>query len=250
MSPWTLAFQVVNFLILAAVLRRFLFKPVAAMVARRQNEIAASSQEADSAKRAATETRVRYENELDKLKADRERTLADLGAQIAEEHDKLLQQARAESAAIVEAARAEIERERREAAAKLADAAVGVAADLAKRLLEQVAGAGIAEALLQRVCDHLEHMPADRLRALREELARPEASLEVATAPALAPEAEARWSKRITEDLATSHPVRFVADDGLVAGAELRFPHTRISFCWRDGLNAAREDLVQHADGR
>jgi F-type H+-transporting ATPase subunit b len=250
MSAWTLAFQVVNFLILAAVLRRFLFKPVAAMVARRQSEIEASSKEADSAKRAAIDSRARYEWELEKLRSDRESTLAGLRAQAAGEHDKLLQQARAEAAAVVESARAKIDQERRDAATKLADSAVGLAADLAKRLLEQVAGAGIAEALLQRVCDHLENMPAERIRSLREELAPAGASLEVATAPALAPEAEARWSKRITTDLATDHPVRFVADDGLVAGAELRFPHTTISFCWRDGLSAAREDLVHHADGR
>jgi hypothetical protein len=127
---------------------------------------------------------------------------------------------------------------------------VELAADLAKRLLEQVAGTGIAEALLQRTCDHLEHMPADRLRSLREELAHDGASLEVATAPPLDEQAQARWSQRIAADVATGAPVRFVSDERLIAGAELRFPHTKISFCWRDGLGAARQELAHHADGR
>src|SRR5271169_6452619 len=39
-SWWTFALQAVNFLILIWLLRRFLFKPVSAIVARRQQEIA------------------------------------------------------------------------------------------------------------------------------------------------------------------------------------------------------------------
>jgi F-type H+-transporting ATPase subunit b len=47
MSGWTLAFQIANFLVLAAVLHRFLFKPVTAMIARRQDEMDAARKEAE-----------------------------------------------------------------------------------------------------------------------------------------------------------------------------------------------------------
>jgi F-type H+-transporting ATPase subunit b len=249
MSAWTLAFQAINFVILALVLRRFLFKPVATMIARRQGEIEEASSDAKSAKGAAEEAQARYERDVQTLRAEREKTLGELRAQVAQERDKILLEARGEAAKIVESARKEVDEERRDAADKLMESAVGLAADLARRLLEQVTSAGVAEALLQRVCDHLENMPPDRLRSLRDELTSGATSLEVATAPALPPGAEARWAERIAKDLGTQRTVRFVADDALIAGAELRLPHTRISFCWRDGLNAAREELVRHADG-
>jgi F-type H+-transporting ATPase subunit b len=250
MSGWTLAFQVVNFLILALLLHRFLFKPVTAMIVRRQREIEAASKEAETTKRTAEESRARYDAEREKLMAEREKLLGELRGRVAQERDKTLGQARAEAATILEAARAEIARERGEAAARLADTAVGLAVDLAKRLLEQAAGADIAETLLQRACDHLESMPPERLRSLRDELKSSAAALEVATSPALAAEAEVRWGHRIAKDLDVGTAVRFVADAALVAGAELRFPHTKLSFCWRDGLNAAREELADHADRR
>jgi F-type H+-transporting ATPase subunit b len=251
MSVWTLSFQVANFLVLAAVLYRFLFKPVTAMIARRQVEIESARKEAESGKRAAEESRAHYEKEVEKLHTERETSLAELRAQAARDRAATLEQARSEAARILESAKGTIAEERGDAAARLADAAVGLAADLSKRLLQQAAGPSIAEILLQRVCDHLESMPTDRLRALREELARGSAnSLEVATAPSLTPEAEARFAGRIATDLDTARAVRFVADPDLIAGAELRLPHTKISFSWRDGLAAAREELVAHADGR
>jgi F-type H+-transporting ATPase subunit b len=251
MSVWTLAFQVANFLVLAAVLYRFLFRPVTEMIARRQREVDEARQQGEAGKRAAEEARAHFERESEALRTERESVLAELHAQAAREREVVLQQARTEAARIIEAAHAEVEQERSEAARRLAEAAVGLAADLSKRLLQQAAGEGVAEALLQRICDHLESMPADRLRALREELASGStALLEIATAPALTPEAQARFAGRIARDLDTASEVHFVADPELVAGAELRLPHTKISFSWRDGLASAREELVGHADGR
>lgn len=248
MSIWTFAFQVVNFLILALVLRHFLFRPVTAMIAKRQGEIERASKEAEAAKRAADETHARYDDELAKLRLERERLLEDVRVQIAREREAATGQARAEAARILEAAGAEIARQRADVAGRLVDQAVGLGANLAKRLLEQVADTGIAEILLQRACDHLESMPAERLRALRAELQSGAAPLEVATSPALEAAAVTRWGQRIARDLDSGTQVRFVADAALIAGAELRFPQTKISFCWRDGLAEARRELVSRAD--
>jgi F-type H+-transporting ATPase subunit b len=251
MSVVTLGFQIVNFLVLAAVLRRFLFRPVAAMIARRQSEIDSVRQEAESGKRAAEESRARYERDVDRVHAEREALLAEARAEATRERATALEQARAEAARLLDEARGTIDRERSEAAARLADTAIRLAADLAKRLLQQATGHAAAEGLVERVCEHLEAMPADRLDALREELRSASVgSFEVATAPALSPEAEARFGARLAKDLGTASAARFVADSDLVAGAELRLPHTRISFSWRDGLKAAREELSAHAVDR
>src|SRR5208283_1077582 len=103
MSIWTFAFQVVNFLILALVLRRFLFRPVTAMIARRQVEIEGASKEAEAAKHAAEEAHARYDDELGKLRLERERLLEDVRAQVAREREAATGQARAEAAKVLEA---------------------------------------------------------------------------------------------------------------------------------------------------
>lgn len=249
MSLWTLAFQVANFLILAAVLHRFLWKPVEGMIARRQQEIEAASKDAERAKRAAEEDRVRYEQALNGVRSDREAVLAEGRTAIAAEREKALAEARVDAEAIRESARAEIAKEREDAAKELAGQAVVLAAEIAGRLLGQVASANIADAFLRQLCEHLEHLPREKLQALRDELTD-SVSPVVATSPPLDTPAQALWSKRIAEDLAARGGVLFVADAALVAGAELRLPHTSISFSWRDGLTAVREELVHHDDRR
>ena len=51
MSGWSLLFQIVNFTILALLLRRFLFKPVNAMIVRRQEELSRSASEGERARK-------------------------------------------------------------------------------------------------------------------------------------------------------------------------------------------------------
>ena len=52
-SWWTFGLQAVNFLVLVWLLRRFLFKPVTAMVARRKEEIARGMAEVAAEKQTA-----------------------------------------------------------------------------------------------------------------------------------------------------------------------------------------------------
>jgi F-type H+-transporting ATPase subunit b len=54
---WTLALQTVNVLILIWILGRFFFRPVADIVARRQEEANRLLSDADAARRAAAEAR-------------------------------------------------------------------------------------------------------------------------------------------------------------------------------------------------
>jgi F-type H+-transporting ATPase subunit b len=249
MNSWTLLFQAINFLVLAAVLRRFLFRPVTAAIAKRQRDIEAASERAERSKRAADESRAGYEEERRKLEVEVENARAQLTAELAQEREASAQRARLEAAALIGAARADIDREREDAAVQTVDAAAALGLKLATRLLEQVAGSAVAEALLENVCRQIEGLPGDRLRALQAEIDGGSTPIEVATAPALGADAHSRWAKRIGDDLGGVAPVRFVSDAALLAGAELRLPRTKISVCWRDGLDAARRELARHADG-
>ncbi len=248
MSAWTFGFQVVNFLALAALLRRFLFRPVSAMIAKRQQELEHAAAEEARVQKEAADLRLRMDAARSENERARESILAGAREQAAHERDEALAQARREAAAIAEAARGELENEREKAAEAMANQAGELAMGIARRLLEQVATAPVADAFLERLCGHLDALAPERRSSLRAELDG--AELLVATAPELSADVARRWSGSIGEHLGGRPGVRFVRDDSLIAGAELRFPHTTLSFCWRDGLRAAREEVFRHADGR
>jgi len=74
-SWWSFALQAANFLILVWLLRRFLFKPVSAIVARRKEEIARGMAEASAEKQKALDLQRELEAQRAGIEAERRRRL-------------------------------------------------------------------------------------------------------------------------------------------------------------------------------
>jgi len=242
MSGWTLLFQIVNFLVLAALLRRFLFKPVMAMVTQRQQEIERAASEGARARHEAEELRAGADKALAVAAQTRDQALGEARAQAERERETTLAEVRREAQVVRDAANRELDIEREKAADKMASGAVELGTSLARHFLGQLATAPIAEMFLARLCTDLGALSDERRRALLEDLGANE--LLVATAPPLDQGADKRWRDEIAARLGTTASPRLVSDETLIAGAELRFPHSTISFSWRDGIDAARKKMV------
>jgi F-type H+-transporting ATPase subunit b len=159
---WTsFAFQLVNVIILLAILRHFLFRPVADVIARRQ---AAT----DAALRAANDARARAEAASAKAHAEaranaaaRQDVLVKAQADAEAERRTLLGQARAEAARIVVDGNAALEGERSAAQAL----ALARARDLAITIASRALGAQppTPDGYVERLASALDTMrPAER----------------------------------------------------------------------------------------
>ncbi|MCC0062915.1 MAG: ATPase [Defluviimonas sp.] len=145
----TFAFQLVNVLVLLAILRHFLFRPVAAVIARRQAETEATLKAATDARAAADAAMARARAESDATQAARHDLLVKAQGEARTETDALLDKARDEAARIVAGGKAQAKRESARAAAETLALARDLAAAVARRALAaQPAGlAGYAERL-------------------------------------------------------------------------------------------------------
>jgi F-type H+-transporting ATPase subunit b len=215
------------------------------VIVRRQEELERARVEGDRARREAEELQAKAEQALAGIDQERVRVLGDARKASEGERSEVVCEARREAANIIESARREVESEKEADLDALEAKAVDLAAALSQRMLTEIASAPVAEAFLERLCRHVDALPAERLRALREDLNA--AELLIATAPAVPEAMTKRWSDVIAEHLGRRAPARFVHDPSLVAGVELRFPHTTLSFSWRDGLRAARVREPMHA---
>ncbi len=243
MSGFTLIFQIVNFLVLMALLRRFLFKPVLGMVQKRRHEIEAARAEGERLRSEAIELHASAERALAAAADTQARALGEARAQAEREHASAVEATRRETAALLEAAKRDIEGERDKAAEAMAKGAVTIGLTLSRQLLGQLGTGPVLDSFLTRLCQAVEHLTAERKRALRQDLEGRD--LIIATAPALDTEATGRWLAEIDSRLGPGLRMRAVTDDSLLAGAELRFPHAAISFCWRDGVQAAEKELAR-----
>ncbi|MGA7871695.1 MAG: F0F1 ATP synthase subunit delta [Candidatus Binatus sp.] len=240
-SWWTFALQAVNFLILVWLLRRFLFKPVSAIVARRKEEIARGMTEVSAEKQKALALQRDLQAQRAGIEAERQKALEEQRAQLAAERKKMLDEARAEVEKIRNQATAQLTEERAAAAQELFSRTIELALNLAQRLLGELPLPSIERAFLTRVLGYLDRLPATERAAL---VPHPgETSIVVTTAHPLDAREEAEWREQLANRIGAAAGIRFNADPALIAGAQITFPNAILRFNWRDALTLAASEI-------
>ncbi|HZD89530.1 MAG TPA: F0F1 ATP synthase subunit B [Pseudolabrys sp.] len=241
-SWWTAGLQAVNFIILVWLLKRFLFTPVTAMVARRKDEIAKSLAAAEAANQKADQVRHEFEQRIADVEAQRHQVIEQERARLAAERTGMLEAARVEADKLRNEMMRRLDEERKAAASEVFEQAVGLATELSTRLLGEITAPALEHSFLDRLVEHLDRLSDADRAALRG--GRAGEPLRITTAHPLAPEEKAKWSAALTARLGNSRIIEFDADAGLIAGAELRFPHATLRFNWRDSIADARRQMI------
>lgn len=150
-----LVFQVVNFLILVWVLKKFLYKPILDMIDKRQKEIDEGLKLKDSLK---TE-RDKISNERDQiLKEAREESQLLIESKKKEAqkvYENLLKEGREEKKKIVEQGYKEIESQRLEVENKLQKETVELAVNILEKVLGKTLSVKDQHAIIQKELDQL-----------------------------------------------------------------------------------------------
>lgn len=157
-DPRLLLITVVNFLVLLAVLRRFLFGPVANLLAARTDEV---KQRLDSAQESEEQAR-RHEQELESRLASIQDEARHRIQEAVEEarvaRERLLQEARADAEQVLSRAREDIARDARHAMMDLRNEV----ADLAIMAASRAVGAGLDEGKHRKaIADFLTQLEAE-----------------------------------------------------------------------------------------
>src|SRR5476649_1716532 len=97
---FTVAAQVVNFLVLVWLLKRFLYKPVLAAIDEREKRIATQLQDAEKKKAEAQKEQTDFEHKNREFEQQRVCLLADATKAAKTERDKLLETTRKDAEAL------------------------------------------------------------------------------------------------------------------------------------------------------
>jgi len=236
-SWWTFALQAVNFLILIWLLRRFLFKPVTAIVAKRKEEIARGMTEASAEKQKALDLQRDLQAQRAGIEVERQRAIEEQRSQLAAERKKLIEETRAEAEKIRSQAAAQLNEERATAAQELFSQTIELAMNLAERLLRELTFPSIDHAFMTRVLDYLDGLSAPERAALVSHL--DQTPLVVTTAHPLEAGEESEWRQQLAKRIGGAAEIKFTTDPALIAGAEITLPSAILRFNWRDALTIA-----------
>ena len=119
-DPVLLGAQVVNFLIIFYVLKRFLYKPVLEMLKKRQQEVKEGLKQAEEAKILLEETQEKEREILKKARLQAEQIVKDAKLEAAKTAVKIEENAKQQALRLIEDAKRQLELEEKETEKKLA----------------------------------------------------------------------------------------------------------------------------------
>jgi F-type H+-transporting ATPase subunit b len=133
----TLIAQIINFLLLAYILKKFVFGKVLQAMSDRQARIVGNLESADRERAAAEELKREYQEQLAQARTQAQ-VIVEKATKLAEQaKDDILKEARAEHARLLKDAQEEIARERERAVAELRNEVVSLSIAAAGKIIGQ-----------------------------------------------------------------------------------------------------------------
>jgi len=244
----TLIFQVVNFLIMTAVLTKFLFRPVVRLLDERAKRVTKALDEAERREREATRLKEEY---LRKMAEAREEIRA-MRERAQEEAERLRQQAVEQAAREAQALRAgveeELERERKEAIARHRHEIGSIVTSLTARMLTEVGDGRLQQLFLDALLKQLRSLEDDLAR-YRDMVKEMEAvPVDVISAYSLSRGDLTKIKKALSSLLDKDVELRPRVDPSLIGGAMVRFSDVLIDGSLKGQLTRLQERFVEELE--
>jgi F-type H+-transporting ATPase subunit b len=147
----TFVFQIINFLILLAILARFFYRPVLDLMRRRQDEIDARIEDAEERARLADVEREKLARQSQSAEREAAKLLESARDDAAIERQRLLEAAKAEAASLIDEARNAATAEEQAALGRLGNRLSESAVKIAGALIRGSAGETVHESLVERL---------------------------------------------------------------------------------------------------
>lgn len=135
--PWTFVAQICNLFLQVYLIKRFLFKPINAMLEKRKALADAEIREAEQAKLEAQAIKTEYEQNMQDAKNKANEILVTAQKTAALQSEEILKEATSQAAAMKAKAENDIAQEKRKAVNEIKDEIGGMAVEIAGKVIER-----------------------------------------------------------------------------------------------------------------
>ncbi len=237
--------QMLNFLVLVWLLKRFLYGPIIQAMTERENKIAAKLNDADAAKLLAQQQGAAHEAKIQELEQTRGTLLAEAKVEVQKWHDEQIQLARTD----VQKTRKEwfdgLIREQdafvKELQQRTADHVYGAT----RKILSDLADAKLEEQATTVFLNRLGQMQDKAKQELSNALNESGHAVVIASAFLLPAEHRERILIDLQEKLDADVQVKFECVPASICGIELKLPGHKLSWTVNEALEALEEDLTR-----
>lgn len=245
LSWTTFVLEIVNFLVLVWILKRFLYKPVLDVIARRKAGIEQRLSEAQELHAEAEALQKQYEGRLAEWQEERQQARQALSEELDAERATRMQQVREALQKEQEKARVARERQEADTRRRLEELALEQGARFAAQLLGAAAGVDTHGRLLQLFFDELSALSPEQLSRLRDNAGQA-GPIRVTSAFPLEPADRERLQQALKPLQPEGASCEFTEDGELLAGLRVEFGSWILAANLQDELKGFAE--IAHGD--
>ncbi len=234
----TFLLEIVNFLVLVWILKRFLYKPVQEAVRRRRETIEQTLADARAQQAAGEELQRAYANRLADWEREKQDARAALNRELTLERRQRTDALEAELAEQRHRAEILAQRNRRELQRQAEAEALRLGAAFGARLLQRLTGPELDAKLQALILEDLAALPEPRRAALRKERRNGNLAVEVTSPRKLTPPSRQGLEQVLAELLGGAVHCDYRIDPTLIGGVRLQLGAWTLGANLRDELAA------------
>lgn len=240
---FTVIAQVVNFLILVWLLKRFLYRPILNAIDARENRIASELADAETKKTEAIKERDEYQHKIEEFDKERAANMDQMTGEVASERQRLLDAVRQETSDLRARQQEAMKSEQRSLSRELTQRAREEVFSIARKTLADLAGTTLEERMIDVFLRRLQGLGDDDMAELESGFNTSDGPLFVRTAFDLSPEYLSVIETAIKDTFGKEREVQFETAPDLVSGIELSMNGQRVGWSIADYLGSLSKSV-------
>ena len=227
---FTVVAEIVNFLILLWLLKRFLYKPILNAMDKREATIAAREHEATTALQQGRQQQERYEVLLNEISSDREEILAEAHRSAEQRRAELTQIAADDVAAMEARWKESVERQREAFARTLAQRAGDQICSIARLALADLAGTELERHLVGVVIERLHALPETTRRRIVDTVRKSNYRITITSSFDMGAEQRREIQSTLNELVGREVNIAFEASPDVICGIDLNAKNEALAY--------------------
>jgi F-type H+-transporting ATPase subunit b len=241
---FTVIAQVINFLILVWLLRRFLYKPILKAIDEREKKIAAQIKDAGDKKAAAEKEQADFKKRNDDFDAQKKALMDKAVADANTQRDKLLEDAKNEANALRDKLeKAAKEKQESDALASAAKAQQQVFA-ITKKALKEMASSSLEEQSVNTFIKRMHALNDDEKQQFITAFKSNANTILVRSAFDLPAPQQATMTDAVNETLGTKTTLQFKTTPDLISGIELTTNGYKLAWSFTEFLQSLQNNMA------
>ncbi len=230
-DPFVVIAQIINFLILVALLKRFLYKPIAQAMEARSQRIERQLATAAAKEKDAEAEKELYRQKQQDLEAQKQAWLEQAQQEVEQEKEKLTQQARAE----VNLARSQwyenFEQDRQKFTRQLRDRLSEQVVLTSRKALSDLANANLEAQIIETFIDRLYNLNELQTKKISNTpISHPQPIVTIRSSFTIPDEPRTRLITAIRQQIVANAEIEFEMLEDFICGIELRYGGYKISW--------------------